>query len=316
VTTSPTQVPQRSLVARLSDKRDAIGWPLLGFVIVMVVWQGLVSAGVLSEFVMPAPVDVFSTFFRQVVDPDIWDNAAFTIGNTLAGFVLGAGAGFLIAVLSGLWIPFRKMVYPYMVALQVTPRIALAPIFVAWLGFGAAPKIAVATVICFFVVFINTLAGLESVDRNASEMFRSLGATRAETLRKLELPAALPVAFAGIKTAMTLALVGAIVAEFISSQEGLGLLMQRYAFQLAIPAVFSTLLILMFIGLALFGVMELADRSLVFWRHDARMSKRTDRAAAKAKDDDTISHDPSNRRGPGDNGALATTGTNQERDDA
>lgn len=314
MTTSPTQAPRRSLGARLYDRRDVIGWPLLGFAIVMVAWQGLVSAQVLSAFVMPAPVDVFSTFGRQVVDPNIWDNAAFTVGNTLAGFVLGAGSGFLIAVLSGLWIPFRKMVYPYMVALQVTPRIALAPIFVAWLGFGAAPKIAVATVICFFVVFINTLAGLESVDRNAAEMFRSLGATRAETLRKLELPAALPVAFAGIKTAMTLALVGAIVAEFISSQEGLGLLMQRYAFQLAIPAVFSTLLILMFIGLALFGLMELADRSLVFWRHDARMSRRTDRAAAREKDD--TSPESQMGRRSGTSGAVSTTGSNHERDDA
>jgi NitT/TauT family transport system permease protein len=263
----------------------------------MTVWQGLVSAQVLSEFVLPAPSAVFETFRRQIVGPNIWGDAAFTLGNTLAGFAIGAGSGFLVAIFSGLSLPFRKMVYPYMVALQVTPRIALAPIFVAWLGFGAAPKIAVATVICFFVVFINTLAGLESVNRNSAEMFRSLGASRAETLRKLELPAAMPVAFAGIKTAMTLALTGAIVGEFISAQEGLGLLMQRYAFQLAIPAVFSTLFILMFIGLALFGIMEAADRSLVYWRHDARMSKRTDRAVSRAKVWDTVETPPSTMAG-------------------
>lgn len=265
---------------RLRDRRQMIGWPALGLVLLLTTWQLIVSSEILSRLILPAPADVAATFIEHITDANFWGHARFTVTNTLAGFALGAGSGFLIAVLSGLWAPFRKMVYPYMVALQVTPRIALAPIFVAWLGFGAAPKIAVATVICFFVVFINTLAGLESVDRNAAELFRSLGATRAETLRKLELPAALPVAFAGLKTAMTLALVGAIVAEFISAQEGLGLLMQRYAHQLAIPSVFATLLLLMFIGLTLFGLMELADRSVVFWRHDGRMSKRSRRKAS------------------------------------
>ena len=288
---------RRSVRERLTRAWEVTAWPALGLVLVMTVWQGLVSAQVLSEFVLPAPSAVFETFRRQIVGPNIWGDAAFTLGNTLAGFAIGAGSGFLVAIFSGLSLPFRKMVYPYMVALQVTPRIALAPIFVAWLGFGAAPKIAVATVICFFVVFINTLAGLESVNRNSAEMFRSLGASRAETLRKLELPAAMPVAFAGIKTAMTLALTGAIVGEFISAQEGLGLLMQRYAFQLAIPAVFSTLFILMFIGLALFGIMEAADRSLVYWRHDARMSKRTDRAVSRAKVWDTVETPPSTMAG-------------------
>lgn len=260
-----------------------IGWPILGLVIVLGIWQFLTGFGILSAFILPAPLDVARAFGGLVTDPNTWGHFNITVYETLAGYVIGAGAGFVIAVFSGLFKPFRQMVYPYMVALQVTPRIALAPIFVAWLGFGPAPKIVTAAVICFFVVFINTLAGLESVDRSAAEMFTSLGATRLERLRKLELPAALPITFAGFKTAMTLALVGAIVAEFISAQEGLGLLMQRYAFQLETPLVFATLLILMFLGLALFGAMEILERSVVFWRHDARMNKRADRERRRAE---------------------------------
>ncbi|MPZ89239.1 MAG: ABC transporter permease subunit [Nitriliruptorales bacterium] len=277
-TLETTELQRRPLVGRAR----LAGWPLVGLAIVLTVWQVIVSTGLLSALVLPPPLDVAREFVGRVVDPEFWGHARITVYETLAGYLLGAGTGFVIAVFSGLSAPFRKMVYPYMVALQVTPRIALAPIFVAWLGFGPAPKIVTAAVICFFVVFINTLAGLEGVDRNAAEMFRSLGATRVQTLGKLELPGALPVTFAGFKTAMTLALVGAIVAEFISSQQGLGLLMQRYAFQLETALVFATLLILMLLGLALFGLMELADRSIVFWRHDGRMSKRSERKRAAA----------------------------------
>jgi NitT/TauT family transport system permease protein len=261
----------------------SIGWPLLGLAIVLGTWQLITSLGILSDYILPSPVSVAVAFGGLITDPNTWGHTRITVYETIAGYLIGTAAGFIIALFSSLWAPFRKMVYPYMVALQVTPRIALAPIFVAWLGFGPAPKIVTAAVICFFVVFINTLAGLESVDRNASEMFTALGASRTERLVKLELPGALPVTFAGFKTAMTLALVGAIVAEFISSQEGLGLLMQRYAFQLETPLVFATLLILMFLGLLLFGLMELAERSIVFWRHDGRMSQREERKARSAE---------------------------------
>ena len=130
-------------------------------------------------------------------------------------------------------------------------------------------------------MLINTLTGLTLVDEDADELFRSLGATRRQRFFRLALPGALPVILAGLKTAISLALIGAIVGEFVSAQEGLGLLIQRFSFQLNSSAAYAVLLTLTAIGLALYGLMELVDRWVVFWHRDERLTKRSQRAAAR-----------------------------------
>lgn len=262
-------------------------WPvrvavqLLTFSAVVGLWATASDQGWISERILPPPSGVVESWWNLASEGILVDHLGVTLWEVFAGFVLGAAGGFLIAVIASFWADFRQVVWPYMVALQVTPRVAIAPLLFIWLGFGALPKIVLAATICFFPVLINSLTGLTIVDEDADELFRSLGASRAQRFFRLALPGALPVIFAGLKTSISLALIGAIVGEFVSAQEGLGLLIQRFSFQLNTSAAYAVLLTLTLIGLALYGLMELADRWIVFWNRNQRLQHRVARATAK-----------------------------------
>lgn len=277
-----TPAPRKPETGLRSLSMSDIIPPLVLLVVIIVVWDLLVRFEVVSSFILPAPGDVLDSFLGLLPTSLLWENAGVTLYETLMGFAIGSGLAFILAVISALTPYFRKMVYPYMVAFQVTPRIAIAPVIIAWLGFGSLPKVVIAGTICFFPVYINTLTGMLKVDEDALEMFRAMRATKWQTFTQLMLPAALPYTFAGLKTGMTLALIGAIVAEFISAQAGLGLLVQQFSFQLNMDAAFAVLFFLTFIGLVLFGVMELLDRQLVFWAHEERLAKKSERKLRRA----------------------------------
>lgn len=257
------------------------GVQVLVFAGVIGLWALASSQGWVSERILPPPLDVAQSWWNLVSDGIMGDHLWVTLWEVFAGFVLGSAGAFIIAVAASFSSGFRQIVWPYMVALQVTPRVAIAPLLFIWLGFGVLPKIVLAATICFFPVLINSLTGLTLVDEDADELFRSLRATRSQRFFRLALPGALPIIFAGLKTAISLALIGAIVGEFVSAQEGLGLLIQRFSFQLNSSAAYAVLLTLTFIGLALYGLMELADRIVVFWHRDDRLHKRSERAAAR-----------------------------------
>jgi NitT/TauT family transport system permease protein len=251
--------------------------PLLLFVALIALWELAVSDEWISSLILPHPWEVVEGFSELVSGEVLWPNLRATAWEIIAGFLLGSGAGIALAVACALSVVARRTIYPYVVALQVTPRIALAPMLVAWLGFGDSPKIVLAATICFFPVFLNALTGMAAAEREAQEMFRSLGASRTRTFLHLRLPAALPVTFAGLKTALTLAMIGAVVGEFITGDKGLGLLLQRYSYQGEMGLAFAVLLILTLIGFVLYGFMEYLDRILIFWSHESRMSARTRR---------------------------------------
>jgi NitT/TauT family transport system permease protein len=254
---------------------------IAAFGVLIGIWALAAAREWVSPRILPPPGDVWSSFWNLVDTGILWDHLGITMWEVFAGFVLGSLGGFLIAVGAALWTPFRQLVYPYMVALQVTPRVAIAPLLFIWLGFGTQPKIVLAATIGFFPVFINTLTGLMMVDGEAQELFRSLGASKRQEFFRLRLPSAMPVIFAGLKTAISLALIGAIVGEFVSAERGLGLLIQRFSFQLNTDAAYAVLLTLTAIGLVLYGLMELLDRYVVFWNRDDRMHKRSQRMATR-----------------------------------
>lgn len=268
------------------------------FAAVIFVWWLAADQEWVSPRILPAPGAVVSAFWQLLTTGILVDNLWVTVYEVIAGFILGSLGGFLIAVGAALYGPFRQVVTPYMVALQVTPRVAIAPLLFIWLGFGALPKIVLAATICFFPVFINTLTGLTIVDEDERELFRSLRASKRQEFFRLQLPSAMPVTFAGLKTAISLALIGAIVGEFVSAEEGLGLLIQRFSFQLNTPAAYAVLFTLTLLGLLLYGLMELTDRYVVFWNRNDRMLKRTRRMEARYRrqlaggDHARVTHDP------------------------
>jgi NitT/TauT family transport system permease protein len=256
--------------------------PLLFLVILLAGWDIAVTAGYVDEILLPRPWDILDAFVELWSRPDIGDDIRATVWETVAGFVLGSAIGIALASAASVSSFLKSMINPYAIALQVTPRIALAPVIIAWLGFGYGPKIVIAATLAFFPVFINALTGLTATDRDASEMFRSIGGTRLQTFVHLRMPSALPVAFAGLKTGLTLALIGAIVGEFVSADVGLGLLIQRFSFQVNMPGALAVVLLLTLLGLALYALMEFLDWMLVFWVHDSRMAVRTRRKVARA----------------------------------
>ena len=249
--------------------------PTIFLVAVLVLWQAIVSFGWIDALIVPPPLDVLKSFIDLTVSGSIWPHVWVTTWVTFVGFVIAAVGGVVLAVLTGMSERAKSMLYPHVIALQVTPRIAIAPILIAWLGFGNSPKIAIAALIAFFPIFVNTLTGMISVASEELEMFRSLGATRRQLLTNLLIPSSLPLIFAGLKTAMTLALTGAVVAEFISAERGLGLLVQRYSYQLNMDDAFAVLIMLMLLGLVLYAITAVMDGVIVFWNHDSRLIART-----------------------------------------
>jgi NitT/TauT family transport system permease protein len=173
----------------------------------------------------------------------------------------------------------RRFLQPYVIVLEATPRIAVAPLLIAALGFGAPPKIAIIMLVCFFAPFINTLSGVVNVNEEKLELFRSLGAGKMQTLRKLVLPEAVPVIMAGERLALTAALSGVLVAEFILRDQGIGALILTYTRNLNMASAFACIFTLTIIGFLIFKGMELLDHRIAFWNHSDGMDRMSHKRA-------------------------------------
>ena len=220
------------------------------------------------EILLSKPSEIFPAFFEAIQTSFVYWHFWVTLQETAIGFVIGAGGGFLLGTFVALLLTFRKAFYPVIILFQSTPRVALAPVFLAWFGFGILPKVALAATICFFPVLINTITGLTVIDENAGLLMRSLRATRWQTFRHLRLPSSAPTVFAGLKAALTFALIGAIVGELSGTNEGAGHLIEKAAFQFRSDDVFAYLLMLSLMGLALFLLAGGLERRLLFWHVD------------------------------------------------
>lgn len=239
-------------------------------VVLFLVWEGL-SRWELSfwpPIVLSRPTDIIPAFFEAVTTGFVWRHFWVTFQETILGFVFGAGGGFLLGVGVSLSPTFRKAFYPLIVLFQSTPRVALAPIFGAWLSFGMDAKVALSATICFFPVLVNTVTGLTMIEENAGLLMKSLRANRWQAFRHLRLPSSIPTIFAGLKAALTFALIGAIVGEFFRTNEGAGHLIEKAAFQFRMDDVFAYLIMLAFIGLGLFLLAGWTEKKLLFWHID------------------------------------------------
>jgi NitT/TauT family transport system permease protein len=243
-------------------------WPVSVAVLValLAAWEAASRAGIVHEFILPAPSLVAVALGRLMTAGFFAEHLGVTLYETLAGFVIGSGIAFAGGVLLHAFPRLNRVVYPYVIVFQVVPKVALAPIFVTWFGFGLTSKVVMAATISFFPTLVNTIVGLGAVEEEAVLLFRSLVAHRHQAFFKLSLPSALPYVFAGLKTSLTFAFIGAIVGEFVGANQGIGLLVETYNFQLDIPAVFALIVVLSVVGLGLYLAFEYIDRKIVFWR--------------------------------------------------
>ena len=240
--------------------------PTITALILLGIWEFVSSSGMVDEIILPAPSSIADAMVDIVQESFFWNATWVTTQEAVIGFAAGVLIAWVLGTLIGLFRRFSLAVYPPVVGFQIMPRVALAPVFLTWFGFGISSKIVMAATICFFPVLVNTILGMQGVSKDARALMRSLGASKWEEYRKLLLPASLPAIFASLKVAIALALIGAIVAEFLGASEGMGVLLREFSFQLRIAESFAVLVALSLLGLVLYGLAALLESRLIFWR--------------------------------------------------
>ena len=194
-----------------------------GLLLVLVAgWEMFCRTSGISALIVPAPTAVLQTLWGGLTVGYMWPHIWVTSVEIVLGMIAGCGIGFFCGVALGEAEFLRLLLYPYVLASQVVPKLALGPLFVIWFGSGILPTVVITALICFFPLLENTLTAIQHVDPQKRELFRMLGATRLQTLRRLKIAAGLPVILAGVRVAVVLSFVGAVVGEFIGANEGLG----------------------------------------------------------------------------------------------
>ena len=235
-------------------------------IFVLLIWGVATEGGFVHRLIIPSPIDTFWATGRVMSADYFWPNVSVTLQEILWGFAIGLASGVVLGVGVAMFDSVRATIYPYLVALQAPPKIVLAPIFVTWFGFDQPSKIAIAVVMSFFPMFLNTLTGLSAVDQNAVKLMRSLTAGRWKTFRYLLLPNALPIMMAGVKLCWTLAVLGVIVGEFVGASAGIGYLIYAMNFQLDIAGVFALIIILSLFTLVVYQLIEWLESRIIFWK--------------------------------------------------
>lgn len=227
-------------------------------------WEAAVRAGAVDPLVLPAPTSVAESLWqdRGVLAPDL----AATALEAVLGLLAAAVVGTAIAVAMHLWTPARRALYPLVVGSQALPIVVLAAPLILLLGFGLAPKVVIVALVCFFPVTVNVYDGLRSVDADQRKLMRSLRAGRRRTLTLLEIPAALPQAFTGLRVAAAVSVIGAVFAEWSGSDSGLGHLVLVSLGQLESARTFAATVLLFVLAVSLYGAFALAERRLVTWK--------------------------------------------------
>lgn len=233
---------------------------------ILAAWEVLVRVGWMDELYFPLPSDIVLGFWRlYVVQGNVYPHLGLTLLEVALGFVIGSAFGILLALLVGMYEPLRRYLKPYVILLEATPRIAIGPIVIAAFGFGWTSKLLIVTLVCFFAPFVNTLNGMMNVDESELEMFQSMRASKLQIFRKLMVPDAMPEITAGLRLAMASALGGALVAEFIAANAGMGLLINQYTGTLNMASAFVCVLTLTALGYLILKVMEAVENRIVFW---------------------------------------------------
>lgn len=250
------------------EARLDLALPSLAVVGFFVAWYLAVVLFRLPGYLLPSPVDVL----REVVGR--WRmflvHGLDTLWAVVAGFLLSILVAGPLAVLIVSSRTLERTLMPLIVISQTIPKVAIAPLFVIWMGFGHLPKISIAFLIAFFPILVATIGGLKSVETELLDLVRSMSATRAQIIRKVQVPAALPQFFSGLKISVCLAVVGAIVGEFVGSDRGLGFLLLTSAGALNAKQVYATLIILIGMGVALFGIVCDLEKRLLPWHVSVR----------------------------------------------
>jgi NitT/TauT family transport system permease protein len=258
------RVQSESKIKRRRERRSEIIFPFLLSIGLLVIWEIAVDLFKIPAFLFPAPSDILAA---------CRDNAALLLRESqvttveiLLGYFLSIAIGIPLALAIFQWPVFAKSIYPLLISSQAMPKVAIAPLFVVWFGFGFVPKVLIAFLIAFFPIIINTVMGLSSIEQEKIFLARSMGLSGFQTFRLIRFPNALPSIFAGLKISITLAVVGAVVGEFVGGDSGLGYQLMVANGAMNTPLLFAGVLALTILGLVLYGIIEIIEHFAMPYR--------------------------------------------------
>lgn len=261
----------RGGLKRLAGLRQFV----ISFVILFVVWEiGVRTFGVAS-YLLPAPSLIWEDFSTRW--PYVLDNTWITTSEIVVGYFLAIAVSIPLAVIVAYFPTMERTIYPIIVFLQIVPKIAIAPLFIIWFGFGFLPKILLVFLLSFFPIVVSAISGFKSIDDETMELAKSTGASPWMIFRKIRLPHAMPSIFTGLKVAAALSSTAAVVAEFVASDSGLGYLLLRYNGDLETPMVFAVIMVLSIVGLIVYYIVEFIERIAIPWH----VSQRNDQGGVQ-----------------------------------
>lgn len=255
---------------RRNEKIRNIGIGFAGFLVLILIWKLSVNLLNVPSYILPAPEQVVVALWSGLAVPvgspmgwylPLWS----TMANALAGFLIGALLGLFFGSLMAEFRPVETALMPYAFALQSLPKVAIAPLIVIWCGFGDGSKIAMAALLAFFPMMVNSFAGMRAAEIERIELMKVLSASRLETYRLVKLPSAAPYIFAGLDMGIVYALLGTIVAEFLGAQEGMGVAITKAQAVTDVAGVFAALVVLGVTGILLHLVVRQVERSVIHW---------------------------------------------------
>lgn len=268
--TSTESVKPESPTASRWDKVDLRERPEIllipvSFAVLVTAWEILVGVFDMPAYILPPPSDIYTTLVGQLQSANFYTNLRVTSIEILVGYGLGATFAFVLAIGVVQSKLIEKTVFPYVVALQAVPKVALAPLFVIWFGFGIQSKIVVAALVSFFPILVNTIDGLRSANPDLLELLRSLGASKRQVFMKVKLPNSMPFVFAGLDIGIVFAVIGAVVGEFVGAKAGLGFQMLQYIYNFDIAGLFAIIIVLSAMGLFGHLVVRALQRRFAGW---------------------------------------------------
>jgi len=272
VTADPAAEPTAEPAAEEDDPLPADGWTAgdvlisaSALAVFLLGWELAVRLLAVPLVVLPPPSSVATSLYAILISGTMFWHLGVTLTEILLGFALGAATALVLGALIAQFRVVDRMLYPYVVALQAVPKVALAPLLVVWFGFGLESKILMTAIIAFFPILVNTVVGLRTVEQERLDLMVALKATRWQAFRYVRLPGALPFIFAGLDVGIVLSVIGAIVGEFVGANAGIGYLLLVYNADLRIAAMFALLIVLAAVGMVLHAIVQLVQRRVMFW---------------------------------------------------
>lgn len=246
--------------------------PIIFVVLLLIIWQVVVTAGGIQKYIMPAPTDVIKVLVTEF--KTMMPHILATLYEGMVGFLIAIVLSIILAIIMDRFSLVKKALYPVLVISQTIPTVALAPLFIIWFGFGALPKIIVVVIVCFFPIVISIVDGLEGVDKDLINHFKLMGASKLKVFLHLKLPYGMINFFSGMRIAATYSIMGAVIGEWLGGDKGLGVYMTRARSAYALDKMFAAIVIIVVISMAIFLLVSLMEKVFTPWNNERINNKQ------------------------------------------